>query len=568
MTNIVTVAAVAPSVALGRGPDVRFSRVGRYAGLMDRRDKLIQAGLVLASELSLSAVLERIIEVAADITEARYGALGVVVDGKLVDFITTGITPEQRSAIGDPPVGHGILGVLIHRGTEQTPIRIADISKHPDAYGFPPNHPEMHSFLGAPIVARGEVFGDIYLTEKQGASEFTEEDAQAVLVLATQAGVAIENARLYEETSRRERWLDTVREITNAVLSGRDSDEALSLVAARARELVQADLATVAVTAGDGDLVVAVADGEHAYAMADRRFPPDGSISGTVIRSGRAYVRADVSDDPREYQPVADLVAMGPAAFVPLRRDGGVSAALAVMNRRGGKPFTDENVRLLEAFTGQAALALEYARAQEEIQRLALLEDRERIAKELHDGVIQALFAVGMGLQGTALMSGDEDLARRIEAAVGELDRVIRDLRNYIFGLRPGILADRQLGQALRHLAEEFEAKSGVVTAVDIDDEVASAVAPQGAELVQLAREALSNVGRHAHATTCRLSLRQDAGVGVLEIDDDGDGFDPSTARRGEGLTNLEGRAAALGGKAIITSVPAQGTTIRVELPL
>jgi signal transduction histidine kinase len=238
------------------------------------------------------------------------------------------------------------------------------------------------------------------------------------------------------------------------------------------------------------------------------------------------------------------------------------------MNRRGGKPFTDESVRLLEAFSGQAALALEYARAQEGIQRLAVLEDRERIAKELHDGVIQALFAVGMGLQGTALMSSDEDLARRIEAAVGELDRVIRDLRNYIFGLRPGVLADRQLGQALRHLAEEFEAKSGVVTVADVDDEIASVVTPNGADLIQLAREALSNVGRHANATTCRLSLRHDGGVAVLEIDDDGDGFDPSTARRGEGLANLEDRAAALGGKASITSVLAQGTTIRIELPL
>jgi signal transduction histidine kinase len=535
---------------------------------VDRRDELIEAGLVLASELSLSAVLQRIIAIAAEITGARYGALGVVEEGKLVDFITTGITAEQRKAIGDLPVGHGILGLLIHRGTERTPIRIADISKHPNAYGFPPHHPEMHSFLGAPIVARGEVFGDIYLTEKQGAAEFTEDDAQAVLVLASQAGVAIENARLYEETTRRERWLEAVREITNAVLSGRRSDEALSLVAVRARELVQADLATVAVTASDGDLVVAVADGQHADAIVDRRFPFDGSISGTVIRSGHTHINADVSDDPREYQPVAELVALGPAAFVPLGRDGGVSAALGVMNRRGGKPFTDESVRLLEAFSGQAALALEYARAQEGIQRLAVLEDRERIAKELHDGVIQALFAVGMGLQGTALMSSDEDLARRIEAAVGELDRVIRDLRNYIFGLRPGVLADRQLGQALRHLAEEFEAKSGVVTVADVDDEIASVVTPNGADLIQLAREALSNVGRHANATTCRLSLRHDGGVAVLEIDDDGDGFDPSTARRGEGLANMEDRAAALGGKASITSVLAQGTTIRIELPL
>ncbi|HYZ13661.1 MAG TPA: GAF domain-containing protein [Actinomycetota bacterium] len=536
---------------------------------MDRRDELIEAGLVLASELSLSAVLQRIIEVAADITGARYGALGVVEDGRLVDFITTGITTEQRRAIGDLPVGHGILGLLIHRGTERTPIRIADISQHQHAYGFPPNHPEMHSFLGAPIVARGDVFGDIYLTEKQGASEFTEEDAQTVLVLASQAGVAIENARLYEETARRERWLDAVREITNAVLAGAGSDEALSLVASRARELVGADLTTVAVPDGGGaELVIRAADGARADELTERRFPVDGSISGAVARSGRPQISEDVSNDTRAQQPVVALGEMGPAVFVPLARDRAAFGTLAAVNRRGGRSFTQDDIRVLEAFGGQAALALEYARAQEGIQRLMLLEDRERIAKELHDGVIQALFAVGMGLQGTALMSSDEDLARRIEAAVGELDRVIRDLRNYIFGLRPGILADRQLGHALRHLAEEFETKSGVVTVVEIDDEVASVVTSHAAELVQLARETLSNVGRHANAATCRLSLRQDGGAAVLEIDDDGNGFDPSTTRRGEGLTNLEGRAAALGGKAIIASVPAQGTTIRIELPL
>jgi signal transduction histidine kinase len=294
----------------------------------------------------------------------------------------------------------------------------------------------------------------------------------------------------------------------------------------------------------------------------------DGSISGAVARSGKSEVSDDVSTDTRAHQPVVALGEMGPAVFVPLARDRAAFGTLAAVNRRGGRSFTQDDVHVLEAFAGQAALALEYARAQEGIQRLVLLEDRERIAKELHDGVIQALFAVGMGLQGTALMSSDEDLARRIEAAVGELDRVIRDLRNYIFGLRPGILADRQLGQALRHLAEEFEAKSGVVTVADVDDEVASLVTSHAAELVQLAREALSNVGRHANAATCRLSLRQDGGVAVLEIDDDGEGFDPSTSRRGEGLTNLEGRAAALGGKALITSVPAQGTTIRIELSL
>lgn len=537
---------------------------------MDRRDELIRAGLVLASDLALPAVLQRIVELAAEITGARYGALGVIDDGKLTDFITTGMTPEEREAIGDLPVGHGILGALIQRGTDRTPVRIADISKDPRRHGFPAHHPEMRSFLGAPIVARGEVFGDIYLTEKQGASEFTDEDEQAVLVLASQAGVAIENARLYEETERRERWLDAVREITNAVLSGTGPDEALVLIASRARRLVDADLATVAVPDPDGDeLVIRVAEGDHAEALIGRRFAFGGSISGDVVRNGRPEVFEDVSLDARANQPMVELGEMGPAVFVPLAGHRGPFGTLAAANRRGGRAFTKEAVSVLEAFGGgQAALALEYARAQKGIQRLAILEDRERIAKELHDGVIQALFAVGMGLQGTALMSGDEDLAQRIEGAVGELDRVIRDLRNYIFGLRPGILADRQLGQALRHLTAEFESQTGVITIAEVDEEVASVVTPHAAELIQLAREALSNVGRHAEAATCRLSLRQEDGRAVLEIDDDGRGFDPAVAPRGEGLSNLEQRAVGLGGSARITSTPTEGTTVRIEVPL
>ena len=537
---------------------------------MDRRDELIRAGLVLASELSLPAVLQRIIELAAEITDARYGALGVIEEGRLTDFITTGVTPEQREAIGDLPVGHGILGVLIHRGTDRTPVRISDITADPRRHGFPPHHPEMRSFLGAPIVARGEVFGDLYLTEKQGAPEFTEEDEQAVLVLASQAGVAIENARLYDETRRRERWLEAVREITNAVLSGTGPDEALVLIGARARELLEADLATVAVPDPDGDgLVIKVAHGEHAEALIGRRFPYDGSISGTVVRSGRPEVIEDVSLDARVDRPIVEWGDMGPAVFVPLAGDRGAFGTLTVANRRGGRVFNKESVHIIEAFGGgQAALALEYARAQERIQRLAVLEDRERIAKELHDGVIQALFAVGMGLQGTALMSGDEELARRIEGAVGELDRVVRDLRNYIFGLRPGILADRQLGEALRLIAAEFQEKTGVITIAEIDEKVASIVTSDAGELIQLAREALSNVGRHAEATTCRLSLRQEDGHALLEIDDDGKGFDPGVVRRGEGLSNLEQRAAGIGGSARIVSSRSEGTTVRIELPL
>ena len=366
---------------------------------MDRRDKLIQAGMALASELSLDAVLQRIIELAVDVTGARYGALGVIgPGGELTGFITTGITADERAAIGAPPHGRGILRALIAEGR---PIRIPDISADARSVGFPPNHPPMRSFLGAPIVVRGQVFGDIYLTEKRDAPEFDGRDEEDVAVLAAQAGVAIENARLYEE-----------------------------------------------------------------------------------------------------------------------------------------------------------------------IHRLAVLEDRERIAKELHDGVIQALFAVGMGLQGAALMSADENLAARLEGAVEEIDRVIRDLRTYIFGLRPGVLADRQLDEALRAMAEEFQQRSGVVTAVDVDAGVASRLTSAAGDLLQLARESLSNVGRHAQATTCRVSLYRDDRHAVLEVDDDGKGFDQGTAGRGEGLTNLEKRAADLGGRTTIDSTPGRGTTVRVVVPL
>ncbi len=366
---------------------------------MDRRDKLIRSGLELASELDLETVLQRIVELAAELTDATYGALGVLgEDGTISEFVTTGITPERRAAIGDLPTGRGLLGLLIR---DPHPRRVSRISEHRDSSGFPPNHPLMTSFLGAPVTARGKVFGNIYLTDKRGSAEFGQEDENALVVLATQAGVAIENARLYQD-----------------------------------------------------------------------------------------------------------------------------------------------------------------------VERLALLEDRERIAKELHDGVIQSLFAVGMGLEGTSMVARDPQISERLDGAVEELDRVIRDLRNYIFGLRPGILADRELEAALHALADEFREKTGVVTIVEVDPEVAAQLAPAASDVIQLVREALSNVGRHARATTCRITLRHEAGVGLLEIDDDGAGFDVATAPRGDGLANLEGRATGMGGTASVTSDPHHGTTVRVELPL
>jgi signal transduction histidine kinase len=526
--------------------------------------RLIRSGLALSSELSLGSILQRIIELAVEITGARYGALGVLgPDGRVSEFVTTGIDDETRRAIGDPPVGRGVLGVLIEEGRS---VRLDDLRSHPRSVGFPPHHPEMGSFLGTPIVVRGTVFGDVYLTDKRGG--FTDEDEEALQVLASQAGVAIENARLYADARRDEEMLDAFREIAISILSGAGSDEALHLVARRAMELVGADLATIAALDPVGRLTLQVAEGEHAEELLGATFPPKGSISGEVIRTGRAILVPDAARDSRAYQPVVKLGDMGPMILVPLAERDRPIGTLNAARVHGARPFTQDDVELLQRFADQAAIAFEYSRAQREAQRVAILEDRERIAKELHDGVIQALFAVGMGLQGTALISKDPEQTERVETAVAELDRVIRDLRNYIFGLRPGILADRQLDQALRQTAQEFEARSGVVTVVEIDETVAAELASSAADVIQVTREALSNVGRHAAATTCRVSLHREDGSAILEVDDDGRGFDLVSTRRGDGLSNLEQRAEALGGKASIESAPTQGTTVRLEIPL
>jgi signal transduction histidine kinase len=534
----------------------------------DRNSLLLEAGLTLASELELPAILQRLVELATELTGARYGALGVLGrDGLIVDFITTGISPEQRRAIGHLPVGRGILGVLIR---DVRPLRLADLTQDPRSVGFPPNHPPMRSFLGAPVVARGLVYGNLYLTEKRDAQEFSAADEQALVVLATQAGVAIDNARLYEEAQRRSRRLEALRELATAILGGGGLDAALALAAERTRELVEGDLAVIALpaTGRPDELVIQVAEGPGAERLRSLAIPLGGSVSGEVLRTGKTVVVADGAADDRVYRPVVEVGRLGPALFVPLRSEEGAFGVLMV-GRHGGQPgFADADIKLLETFAAQAAVALEYARAQGQLHRLAVLEDRERIARELHDGAIQALFAAGMSLQGTAMLARDPNIERRLQDVVGELDRVIRDLRNYIFGLRPGLLADRQLDSALRELAGELERRAGVTVVVGVDQQVASELAPRAADVVQVVREALSNVGRHAGAATCRVSLRREGEWGVVEVDDDGSGFDPDHVRRGQGLGNLQARAAGMGGRLVLRSSPAEGTTVQVRVPL
>jgi two-component system, NarL family, sensor histidine kinase DevS len=278
----------------------------------------------------------------------------------------------------------------------------------------------------------------------------------------------------------------------------------------------------------------------------------------------------DAAGSDLAFQPMIRLGKLGPMMVVPLSVRGGAFGTLTVGNLTGGRQFRRDDLSLVETFAEQAAVAIEYGRAQHELKRLMVMEDRERIAKELHDGVIQSLFAVGMGLQATATLSRDGDVGQRIEGAIAEVDRVIRDLRNYICGLRPGILADRQLDQALRDLAEDSEQKTGVTTVIEVDPRLASELAGRAGDLIQFTREALSNVGRHAGARTCRVTLRRkDERTAMLEIDDDGKGFDPvAAAGKGNGLGNLEERAGSLGGTLEIESSPGEGTTVRALISL
>ena len=537
------------------------------AELRDPKDALLEAGLTLASELSLPIVLQRIVDLAVEVTDARYGALGVIGAGaELVDFITTGISAKQRRAIGALPRGRGVLGLLIR---EPKLVRVRDIASHAASVGFPPNHPPMHSFLGAPVQALGKVYGNIYLAEKRGAREFGPEDERSLQVLATQAGVAIANASLYKTTLQRERWLEAQHEITTDILEGADASAILTSVAEHARDLAGAHAATILTTTSTpGQLVVAAAVGAFARQVIGQPVPAAKSISGAVMETGQPLHTDDASTHSRGYQPIIRLGHVGPAIFVPLRVGGRATGTLMVANTKGGSRFDASTISLVETFADQASVAIGYGLAQADVRRLELMDERERIAKELHDGIIQSLFAVGMGLQGTALMTASPETAARIEGAVGELDRVIRDLRNYIFGLRPGILADRQLDQALRELGEDIQKRSSFRVEVQVDGEVAALISSRSHQIVQMTREALSNVARHAQAKHSVVRLARTGQTAVLTIEDDGVGFDVRIDSAGNGLRNMRERATAMGGSLRVSSKAGKGTNLRFTFPI
>jgi PAS domain S-box-containing protein len=364
--------------------------------------------------------------------------------------------------------------------------------------------------------------------------------------------------------------LEAINEVARAILESRRADEVLNIVAQRSRELVAAAIACV-VTSGPqpGELVISAADGDLGDMLVGATLPADHSLAGEVLRTREPRMALDAGRDERAHNAIAEAGGFGPSLLVPLASEERVFGAVAVSNHRGGSAFTEADLRSLELFAAQASVALEHGRIRGELQRLAIVEDRERIARELHDGIVQSLFAVGLGLLSAEPLASKEPVRERIHEAVDSIDKVIADLRRYIFGLKPQGVGTETLGNAVITLANEFQARTQIVTAVEVDSRLEHISGEQVAEVVQVAREALSNVARHAHATTCRVSLHAEIPHAVLEIDDDGRGFDlDAVPGHGYGLGNLRERAVGLGGTLEITSRPGEGTTLRLRFPI
>ncbi|WP_199509351.1 sensor histidine kinase [Nucisporomicrobium flavum] len=525
-----------------------LDRVGEVVTSRERLRALLDAVVGISRDLDLRSTLERIVVSACSLAGAKYGALGVLGPDRqdLSDFITHGIDPAEHAKIGDLPHGRGVLGLLI---THPEPVRLRDITQHPRSYGFPPNHPPMHSFLGVPVRTRDQIFGNLYLAEKNGGGEFTEDDEEIVVALAAAAGVAIDNARLFALARRRERWLAAAGEITSVLLGTVNRQEALRLIARRAREISEAELVLVLLADETGArYTIEVADG--ADAMVGRVLSVDVdalSAEGIDLR--------DVADWPGP-------VPAGPALSAPL---AGADMPQGVLIVAGAAVGDEDDSTLLSSFAGQATLALERARAQEEREQLVVLEDRERIARDLHDVVIQRLFATGMQLQGAAPHALRPEAVKRINAAVDDLDATIRDIRRSIFELTApaGSSLRRELGQVVDAATGTLGFRPVLDVTGPVDSAVPDDVVP---ELLAVVREALSNAARHAEAQNVRVSVRADGEEVVIRVEDDGVGTDPAAARGG--LVNMGERARDLGGVFEVTPATGGGTVVTWRAPL
>ena len=531
---------------------------------------LLEAIVAVGSELDLATVLRRIVEAAVTLVDATYGALGVVGDNALLsEFITVGVDEDLRQKIGPLPSGHGILGLLI---SDPHPLRLPDLTAHPASYGFPAHHPAMTTFLGVPVRVREEVFGNLYLTEKRGGETFDAEDERVVVALAAAAGVAIENARLYEDARLRERWLTASAEVTTALLSGTDPDAALAVVARRTREIADASLAFIAIPGAGSSLLVDVVDGVAADRLQGLVLPLEGSVAGTAFSTARPQATtisgSDPGSDPAD-DPLAKALDMDGSRveLVPLGTAGEVLGVLGVVHERRGTPATEHELRMLEGFAAQAAVALQLAQARREAERVVLYEDRDRIARDLHDLVIQRLFASGMQLESSTRLLSDPEAVSRVRAVVDDLDVTIREIRSAIYALQTPSARDAGLRARLLEVADRAAGPLGFSPSLRFDGALDTRVPVSvGDHLAAVLGEALTNAARHAAAARVDVSVSVAADQVTLEVVDDGVGL-PEQGRR-SGLANLADRAVEAGGTFTAQRGPDGGTRVVWTAPI
>ncbi|MBW5486215.1 sensor histidine kinase [Streptomyces bambusae] len=547
---------------------------GLSTELTARVPQLLEAMRSVGTGLELHSTLDRICETAAELADARYAAIGVVdTEGRgLSDFVTHGIDEETARRIGHRPDGkRGLLGALIRH---PDPVRLADLAEDPRSAGFPPHHPPMKSFLGVPIRVQGENFGNLYLAEKRGGGEFSDYDVHMVRVLATEAGIAIGNARLYEAATQRERWIDGSVAVTTALLSGGDADDALSVVAEQARRLADSAAGIVMLPAAEGGMEIVAVSSDNPATSLGVVVPAGSPVVDKLLRGEPVFVE-DAAVDPRMISRLTR--SYGPCMMLPLQSGGRVLGALVTPRARGRRPFSEAERTLATQFASQAALALMMAEAQRDRERLAVFEDRDRIARDLHDLVIQRLFATGMMLESAQRRSVVPEVVDGVGKAVDELDVTIQEIRTAIFALQQGP-AEAPSGLRTRVLREINMAavplgfKPAHRFVGPVDTLVGELV---GKNLIAALREALSNAFRHADAS--RIEVVLDATVtlaggrpGVrLEVADDGVGI--AEGGRRSGLRNLRRRAESLGGSSFFGPGLGEGgggTTLVWQAPL
>ncbi len=539
----------------------------------DRWRRLIETGIAVTSELSLDALLQRIVEAAAQLTGAKYAALGVIDrSGRALErFLTTGIDEATHERIGDLPTGRGILGVLIN---DAEPLRLHDLMGDPRAVGFPPHHPPMRTFLGVPILLRGVAYGNLYLSEKESREDFTSEDEELVTLLAAQAAVAIENARLYESATRWLTQLESLAEIGNAMSGQTELQPLLQLIGDRLAPLIDAELVVIAIPGGGGDLRIEAAAGPAAAELVGTTLSRDGSKSGRVLERRRSERVDSTLEDVEVDQELARRVGLRSGLFVPMIVADRPIGVIAAHNKLGPDPrFTDEDLRLTETFGARAAVAVDLADrvARDSLRRVVEGQEleRRRLARELHDETGQALTSILLGLKHVEDASSPE-AARAAAAQLREqIVDTLQNVRRLAVELRPSALDDFGLAPALERLAEAFGEQSGI--AVDIQTNLDSQrLAPEvETALYRIVQEALTNVAKHAEATRVSIVVTRRESSVTAVIEDDGQGFGAGGGSGdGLGLVGMKERVGLLGGRLALESTEGAGTTVVAEVPV